>query len=276
VPLGQVFADTPVSPDGPATLSLAPDPDGPDLSGIAPALRAARQQVSGVGALLDDPQRGAQLNHSLLLATGTDTPDGERAAYVDHATAGISDVDGAVTLPPEFRITLTARSSTIPVRLTNTLDSGVTVRVELESDQLEFPEGRFMTETLPPGATTVDVPVRARTSGAFTMDVRVTSPDGALVLDRSTFDVRSTAISGVGLILSAGAGLFLAVWWARNWRKSRRTTRDAPPPDDDTAPDTGSPPDRTEPASPSRADATGSGTGPRGTRPGRSRARPAR
>jgi hypothetical protein len=256
--IGEIFADTPPSPDGPTDVVLTPDAPGPDLSGIAPALRAARQQVSGVGALLDDPQRGAQLKHSLLLATGTDTPDAERAAYVEHASAGIRDVDGAVTLPPEFRITLTARSSTIPVRLTNNLDSRVTVRVELESDQLEFPQGRFVTETLPPGTSSLDVPVRARTSGAFTMDVRVTSPDGALVLDRSTFDVRSTAISGVGLVLSVGAGLFLAVWWARNWHKSRRTT-DPPPPDGgDTAPDTGSRTDGTAPASAQRSpDAAG-------------------
>src|SRR4029450_12407683 len=71
---------------------------------------------------------------------------------------------------------------------------------------------------LVPGTTRLDVPVRARTSGAFTLDVRVTSPDGSIELDRSTFDIRSTAISGVGLVLSIGAGLFLLVWWARHWR----------------------------------------------------------
>jgi hypothetical protein len=89
------------------------------------------------------------------------------------------------------------------------------------------------------------------------MDVRVTSPDGALLLDRSTFDVRSTAISGVGLVLSVGAGLFLAVWWARNWRKSRRTTGGAPPPDgDDTAADAGSPGGVTARATPDRSATT--------------------
>jgi hypothetical protein len=65
--------------------------------------------------------------------------------------------------------------------------------------------------------------VRVRTSGAFTMVVEVTSPDQSIVLDTSTFDIRSTAISGVGLVLSAGAGLFLAVWWAKHWRSARRS-----------------------------------------------------
>jgi hypothetical protein len=35
--------------------------------------------------------------------------------------------------------------------------------------------------------------------------------------------VRSTAISGVGFLLSIGAGLFLAIWWARHWRSTRRS-----------------------------------------------------
>jgi hypothetical protein len=55
------------------------------------------------------------------------------------------------------------------------------------------------------------------------MNVLVTSGDGSVVLDQSTFDVRSTAISGVGFALSIGAGLFLAVWWLRNWRNGRRS-----------------------------------------------------
>jgi hypothetical protein len=34
--------------------------------------------------------------------------------------------------------------------------------------------------------------------------------------------VRSTVISGVGIFLTIGAGLFLAVWWITHWRRSRR------------------------------------------------------
>ena len=106
----------------------------------------------------------------------------------------------------------------------------------------------MLTPNLPPGTTTLDVPVRVRTSGAFTLDVEVTSPDESIVLDTSTFDIRSTAISGVGLVLSVGAGLFLAVWWAKHWRSARRSrhlmpassaadpTAPAPPPPPGAAP----------------------------------------
>jgi Family of unknown function (DUF6049) len=141
----------------------------------------------------------------------------------------LSTVSGAVTLPDQFRITLTSRSSDIPIALTNLSNQSLQVRVTLDSDQLEFPEGTDIPTTLDPGTTRLEVPVRVRTSGAFTLDVTVTSPDGSIVLDTSTFDVRSTAISGVGLVLSIGAGLFLLVWWARHWRSARRSRHLMPP-----------------------------------------------
>ena len=118
------------------------------------------------------------------MSTGIATPDGDRAAYVERVDAELRNVAGAVTLPDEFRITLTARTSTIPVQLTNNSDQALTVRVELDSDQLEFPDGEVLTPTLPPGTTRLEVRVRARTSGAFTMDVTVSSPDGSIELDR--------------------------------------------------------------------------------------------
>jgi hypothetical protein len=230
VPVEQVFQDVPPLEDGPGTVPLAPHEIADDLGPIAPALRSARDRVAGVGALLGDPGVTTSLEQSLLLSTGTDTPDDQRAAYVDRADAALSAVDGAVTLPDEFRITLTSRSSTIPITITNQSDQELEVRVELDSDQLEFPDGDVLTPVLAADTTTrLEVPVRTRTSGAFTLDVTVTSPDGTIVLDTSTFDVRSTAISGVGLALSIGAGLFLAIWWAKHWRGARRSRRLDPP-----------------------------------------------
>jgi HAMP domain-containing protein len=39
--------------------------------------------------------------------------------------------------------------------------------------------------------------------------------------------VRSTAASGVGVMISAGAALFLAVWWGRDIRRRRRARHPA-------------------------------------------------
>jgi len=223
VPLDQIFGSVPPGGDGPTTVTPAPHEVTDDLRPIAGSLGSAHARVNGLGGLVEDPLLASSLQQSLLASTGTDTPDDQRHAYVDRVNTALGTVTGAVTLPDQFRITLTSRSSTIPVSLDNQTNQKLTVRLTLDSDQLEFPEGRVLNPTLDPGTTRLEVPVRVRTSGAFTMDVTVTSPDGSIVLDTSTFDVRSTAISGVGLVLSIGAGVFLLVWWARHWRSARRS-----------------------------------------------------
>jgi hypothetical protein len=224
VPVDRVFEDVPAGEDGPQVVDLADHTVAHDLEPIAGPLRTARAGVDGLSGLIDDPEQAATLRRSLLISVGTDTPDAERAAYVGGVNAALGTVAGAVVLPDKFRITLTTRSSTIPVTITNNTRRELNVMVQVDSDQLEFPDGRLITTPLPARTTTrLEVPVRVRTSGAFTMDVRVTSPDGTIVLDTSTFDVRSTAISGVGFILSIGAALFLAVWWLRHWRSTRRS-----------------------------------------------------
>jgi hypothetical protein len=50
----------------------------------------------------------------------------------------------------------------------------------------------------------------------------VRSENGDLALQEARYTVRSTVVSGVGIIITIGAGLFLAVWWITHWRKSRR------------------------------------------------------
>jgi hypothetical protein len=229
VTLDQVLSEVPPGGDGPDSVALAPHEVTDDLRSVARVLPPARDDIDGLGALLGDPALSLSLHHSLLVSTGTDTPDSLRVAYVDRVNTELASVEGAVALPPEFRITLTARTSSIPIALDNLTDRNLNVEVVLDSDQLEFPEGSVLHPRLPPGTTRLEVPVRVRTSGAFTMNVRVSSDDGSILLDESTFDVRSTAISGVGLALSIGAGLFLAVWWARHWRGARRSRHLMPP-----------------------------------------------
>jgi hypothetical protein len=221
VPIDRVF-DVPPDRSGPATVSLVPHEVTDDLAGIAAPLRRARRGVSGVAGTVASAN-GGSLTRSLLLATGTATPDAQRQAYVERVNAALGSLTGAVTLPDQFRITLTSRTSTIPVNITNNLDQPLNVRIEFDSGQLEFLDGDIVNRELPPGVTRLDVRVRALTSGAFPMGITVRSPDSSIELDSSTFDIRSTAVTGVGFVLSIGAGLFLAVWWARHWRSSRRS-----------------------------------------------------
>jgi hypothetical protein len=73
--------------------------------------------------------------------------------------------------------------------------------------------------------TRVPINVRTRASGDSALDVTLQTPDGGLVIDRTRVTVRSTAFSGVGVVLSVGAGTFLALWWGRHIVVARRDRR---------------------------------------------------
>jgi len=67
--------------------------------------------------------------------------------------------------------------------------------------------------------------VRARASGTFSLDTRITSPDGSLNLAETSLEVRSTAVSQLGLVLTISAGFFLLAWWIKHFRATRRARK---------------------------------------------------
>ena len=92
----------------------------------------------------------------------------------------------------------------------------------LDSTKLTFPDGTELEVQLQPGSNRVPVRVKTVSAGTFPLDIAVTTPDQRVALGDETIEVRSTAVSGLGLALTIGAGFFLLVWWARNWRSTRR------------------------------------------------------
>lgn len=223
----ELFESVPPSDedDGVPGVELAPSSGHDELGPLADPLGRAQSRVPALAGTLADRDLVDSLWRSLLVSLGANTPQGERRAYVDRVDVAAADVASKVSAPEEFQITLTARDGTIPLTLTNDTGRPVSVKVHLDSNQLEFPDGTVRAEELLPGTTRLNLDVRTRASGAFPLDITVTSPDDAIELDHTTFTIRSTAVSGVGVFLSAGAGLFLLVWWARNWRSAKRSQR---------------------------------------------------
>jgi hypothetical protein len=168
----------------------------------------------------DGPELAAVDRH-LLRATGFGLSGRGRQQELSRARAAVEDVAGAISTPESVTITLTARRGTVPLTIRNDTGRPVDVQLRFRSSKLELPGGETRAVTLTDQTTRLDIDVRARTSGALSFDVQVTSPDGDLVLASTSYSVRSTAVSGVGLGLSIGAGVFLIVWWARHWRASR-------------------------------------------------------
>ena len=110
------------------------------------------------------------------------------------------------------------------------------VVVTVRSDKLEFPEAggshpqNEITRKLDlvRRNETDRFAVQTRASGAFPLLVTLQSPDGSLVVSHTQITVRSTAASGVGLLLSAAAGLFLLIWWGRHFLNGRRAGKLVP------------------------------------------------
>jgi hypothetical protein len=131
-------------------------------------------------------------------------------------------------VPASRSITLTAREGEIPVTVLNETGYAMHVQVRLSSDQLRFPGGAraaVQTVDLTHRNTTARFRVQARTSGSFPIRIELVSPDGRLTVGTSRLVVRSTAASGVGVVLSLGAACFLLVWWARHAMRARRRVR---------------------------------------------------
>lgn len=133
----------------------------------------------------------------------------------------------AVSTPESDRVTLGARNAQFPLPITSTLDEPVSVLIELQaSDRLDLPD-EPIPATLASERTTVQVPVGAKVTGDTPLRITVRTPDGRVILSESRYTVRSTAVSGVGVLLTIGAGLFLAVWWGRHWWRNRHGGRHA-------------------------------------------------
>jgi hypothetical protein len=160
----------------------------------------------------------------LVLASGAiGLDDAERLHYLARVETEVLGQANQITAPTQQTVTLTSASGKIPFSISNPLPYPVRVRLVFQSPKLHFVDGNPQYVTLPANQPRhLQIAVTARASGAFPMQVTITSPDGQLTISHTQFDVRSTAVSGIGLALTVAAGAFLLLWWARHYRDARR------------------------------------------------------
>ena len=225
--LDTLFADVPAAmrDDAPVVHALEPHEPAPfPVTGVA--YTSAQSRLSSlrgtVGPTDPDVQRGER---ALVLALSTDNTPEEAAANLDVIGDAVTETTSGVSTTHK-RVTLTAREADVPLSFQNTSGKPVTVRVHLASEKLEFPDGDDREITLPEGNSTQSFRIEARASGTFPMTVYITSPDGRLSFGPATrITVRSAVFSGVGAALTVGALLFLLLWWANHFRRTRRAKR---------------------------------------------------
>ena len=200
------------------------------------ATRSARQRLNTFRSIVDDGNPMYDLlDEQLLTANSADLRSSRQRTYVSGVDDSL-DRELRRIQTPGGSIRLTARGGEIPVTFRNGTGYPVHVVVTVRSDKLEFPGGDG---SHPPNEITRKLDlvrrnetarfaVQTRASGAFPLLVTLQSPDGSLVVSHTQITVRSTAASGVGLMLSAAAGLFLLAWWGRHVLHGRRARRLVP------------------------------------------------
>jgi hypothetical protein len=143
----------------------------------------------------------------------------DRARAIERAKAELLTDLSTISLPSAQSLTLAAVEGPLPLTITNDADSSRLVRLEFRGDRVEI-EQDGQVFTVPPGETTFELTARARALGVSTLEVTATTPDQSRVLSTSRYQIRSTAVPGLGWAISGAALAFLLLWWFRNSRRS--------------------------------------------------------
>jgi hypothetical protein len=153
-------------------------------------------------------------------------------ARVDGPQGVIRRTYAQVSPPPDGRIlTLPSRNGALPFTITNGSKYTLHVRVVIGGGdkRLRFTPNTLPHTgcclTLPPNASVNEKQIHAdaASTGRFVTFLRITTPGGERIAS-SKIVIRSTAYDRVALLITVGAGLFMAVWWGRGFLRRRQTS----------------------------------------------------
>jgi len=224
------------APTGDEVVEL-PESAGADLSERVDSAALVRLASARARSMLVDPEpaRRWDVDFDRMLSSAVD--DTTAMAHLDAVSREVDSILHAIVLPEPFTFTLTGTSSKLPIRLENTSPYALNVAVRVSSAKLSAEGGDAIEQVEANSSRTVELPVRARSNGSFSVEVSVLTPDLAQrVAGPTVLRANVTQLSGLSKVLTAGALLALASWWFSHFRRRRRLARaTAVPPDDDIA-----------------------------------------
>ena len=201
----------------------------PELEEMGTYVRARERLVAQAGSFaamqVGEAQDATGRDKAMARSERAGLTSSQRLSALARIESSLRSTYRSITTSSNDRITLGTRNANIPLPIESGADEPLRVRIQLSaSNRIEFERSDFEV-VIEPGRTTVPIPVRVRTSGDIPMQVRITTPDGAITLAESAYTIRSTAVSGVGIVLTLGAAGFLALWWGRHILRIRRSRR---------------------------------------------------
>jgi hypothetical protein len=230
-------AVTPAGADGgadqedPLVRSPLDDGPAPSLGNLPAALGEAEDRLASYRTIFGPSDPVGELVEVLdLTAASSDLEAADREDLINQGLAALGAETDGITGPPNQHVTLTDRTGVVQLVLGNDTGRPADVVLRVRSNRIELADdddGVVPVRLVEP-TTRVDLHVRALTSGDAPLDLLLTSPDGGLALGASRVTVRTTAVSGVGLVLMGAAAGFLLVWWTRTIVRDRRAGRRPP------------------------------------------------
>jgi hypothetical protein len=212
--------------DGRLVELTLPDTAGPDLTARIELLTEVSADVLTYASMLPaDAPEIARWSATLDALASTAMSDADADAAEAGLEADFADLRAAIVPPEPFSFTLTGSTQNFRFPITNTGDSDLTVRIQLSSPKIRFPDGD-LTVTLPPGVEqTIVVNAEALSNGKSSVFLRIFAPAQNRELElvpEVVLTARVNSLAGVGQ-LATGAGLLLVLaWWAHHTRTSRR------------------------------------------------------
>jgi hypothetical protein len=148
-------------------------------------------------------------------------PPGVRQRAIDHATALLAAQTSQFSID-SAAITLTGSGTALPITVLSRAPYTVTAVLHLTTNGVGLVRGNLFAVTLSSPTTSVRLPTVTRASSGATLQVTLTTPNNQVVLAQTAIQVRVTATSVVGYLLTGASILVLALWW---WRTSRRRSK---------------------------------------------------
>lgn len=222
--LNVVGLTTALLADASTTAVVLPRTTRVDLATTQTVIAKLRTEVQSTSTMLpaDAPQH--VLWKSSLLATSADTLDADGfALYVKGLRTQLRMLRLMVSVPDSLTFTLGSKLSDLRLQVRNESAVALSVKVELASAKLQFPQGPQVVTIAPNSAIDVVVPVQARANGSFPLNVILTTPDGLTQVGKPTrLTARVSALAGLGQVATGAAILILMSWWIAHWRARKR------------------------------------------------------
>ena len=193
-----------------------------DISSRGPNQNLAKAAINAYSKVIGKPHPNTSFLYELLdTSSAHELNENEASKYFTKIYEEIVNVIDGFTSPQNQNVRLTSRKAELPFTLQNNLNHEANVVLILQSDgRISFPEGQTLEVKLNPGTNKIKIPVSSRTSGDSQIRIGIRSPDKEhlLQLDSNSLLIRTTRLSGVGILLFVGAVFFLAFWWLRSRR----------------------------------------------------------